>query len=248
MTHSSQNALLGRAVAGRFTITRLLGEGGMATVYAAEQEAEPREVALKIMNDSRAADRGFVKRFQREAKAAARVKHANSVRILDYGVTDDGLSYIAMELVRGDNLYTLLEREGALSEQRAARILAEVCDVLAEAHALGIVHRDLKPENIMLIADPAHANGERVKVLDFGIAKIMEPEVKPAPKVSGESGPDSGVTRAGTLLGTPAYMSPEQCSLEAVDTRADLYTCGVLLFQLITGALPFEGQTPLHTA
>jgi serine/threonine-protein kinase len=239
-----QNQLIGRRVAGRFHIKRFLGEGGMATVYVAEQDAEPREVAIKIMNEELNADRTFVKRFQREAKAAARVQHPNSVHIIDYGVAD-GVSYIAMELLDGADLYVLLEREGAIAQARAVRILIEVCDALMVAHELGIVHRDLKPENIMVIADKNHPSGERVKVLDFGIAKLLAPDTAAAdPRLD----PSSAVTRAGTFIGTPAYMSPEQCALLPVDTRADIYTCGVLLFQLVTGRLPFEGQTPLHTA
>ena len=239
-----QNGLINRRVAGRFTIKRFLGEGGMATVFVAEQDAEPRQVALKIMNEDLNADRTFVKRFQREAKAAARVQHPNSVHIIDYGVAE-GISYIAMELLLGDDLYVLLEREGAIAQGRAVRILIEVCDALMVAHELGIVHRDLKPENIMVVPDRASAGGERVKVLDFGIAKLLAPDtVAPDPRID----PSSAVTRAGTFIGTPAYMSPEQCALLPVDTRADIYTCGVLLFQLVTGRLPFEGQTPLHTA
>jgi eukaryotic-like serine/threonine-protein kinase len=241
------NRLIGRQVAGRFTIKRLLGEGGMATVYVAEQAADPREVALKIMNEELSADRTFVKRFQREAKAAARVQHPNSVKLIDYGVAD-GLSYIAMELLDGADLYVLLEREGAISQGRAVRILVEVCDALSVAHELGIVHRDLKPENIMVVADATHPNGERVKVLDFGIAKLLAHDATDGGPVDPRLDPQSAVTRAGTFIGTPAYMSPEQCALLPVDTRADIYTCGVLLFQLVTGKLPFEGQTPLHTA
>ncbi len=241
-----QKALVGKQVAGRFTVKRFLGEGGMATVYVAEQDAEPREVALKIMNAELTNDRTFVRRFEREAKASSRVKHPCSVQIIDYGVAD-GLSYIAMELLVGDDLYVLLEREGSLTQARAVRILIDVCDALMVAHELGIVHRDLKPENIMVIADPSHANGERVKVLDFGIAKLLAADAI-AEEQNDELDPASAVTRAGTFIGTPAYMSPEQCALLPVDTRADIYTCGVLLFQLVTGQLPFEGQTPLHTA
>jgi serine/threonine-protein kinase len=242
--------LVGKQVAGRFTVKRFLGEGGMATVYVAEQDAEPREVALKIMNEELTNDRTFVRRFQREAKASSRVKHPCSVQIIDYGVAD-GLSYIAMELLVGDDLYVLLQREGSLTQARAVRILIEVCDALVVAHELGIVHRDLKPENIMVIADPSHPSGERVKVLDFGIAKILAADAIAEEMSDGRDprlDPASAVTRAGTFIGTPAYMSPEQCALLPVDTRADIYTCGVLLFQLVTGQLPFEGQTPLHTA
>ena len=245
-----KKALIGKQVAGRFTITRFLGEGGMATVYVAEQAGEPREVALKIMNAELTNDRTFVRRFEREAKASSRVKHPCSVQIIDYGVAD-GLSYIAMELLVGDDLYVLLQHEGSLSQARAVRILAEVCDALMVAHELGIVHRDLKPENIMMITDPAHPTGERVKVLDFGIAKLLAADAIAEEQGDGRDprlDPASAVTRAGTFIGTPAYMSPEQCALLPVDTRADIYTCGVLLYQLVTGQLPFEGQTPLHTA
>jgi serine/threonine-protein kinase len=245
-----QKALLGKQVAGRFTIKRFLGEGGMATVYVAEQAGQPREVALKIMNQGLTNDRTFVRRFQREAKASSRVKHPCSVQIIDYGVADE-LSYIAMELLVGDDLYVLLEREGSISQARSARILIDVCDALMVAHELGIVHRDLKPENIMVMADPTHPNGERVKVLDFGIAKLLSAESLAEEQSDGPDprlDPPSAMTRSGTFIGTPAYMSPEQCALVAVDTRADIYTCGVLLFQLVTGKLPFEGQTPLHTA
>ncbi len=243
-----KDALIGRTVAGRFTIKSYLGEGGMATVYTADQDAEPKRVALKVMNQDLMADRTFVRRFQREAKAAAKVQHPNSVQIIDYGVAGD-LLYIAMELLEGDDLYVLLEREGAIAQGRAVRILIEVCDALMVAHEMGIVHRDLKPENIMVLGDPSHPNGERVKVLDFGIAKLLAQDALNEERgVDSRAEQASAVTRAGTFIGTPAYMSPEQCGLLSVDTRADIYTCGVLLFQLITGRLPFEGQTPLHTA
>ncbi|KYF97192.1 hypothetical protein BE20_39490 [Sorangium cellulosum] len=129
-------ALLGRKVAGRFTITRFLGEGGMASVFVAERDAEPRRVAIKIMNPELTADRAFVRRFQREAKAAARVKHPNSVKIFEYGV-EGALSYIVMELLSGDDLYVLLERHGAIGQARAVRILSEVCEALAVAHEMG---------------------------------------------------------------------------------------------------------------
>jgi serine/threonine-protein kinase len=240
-------ALIGRKVAGRFTIKRVIGEGGMATVFAAEHEGEEREIALKVMHTELTRERSFVKRFEREARAASRVRHESSVRIIEYGVAD-GLSYIAMELLAGDDLYVVLERGGALTQRRAARILVEVCEALVVAHGLGIVHRDLKPENIMLLPDPTHPEGERVKVLDFGIAKILGPEIVTAEETEEGLSRNTAVTRFGTFLGTPAYMSPEQCMQRPIDGRADIYTCGVLLFQLVTGRLPFEGVSPTHTA
>ena len=256
-----RDELIGRTIANRFRIQRVLGEGGMATVFVAEQDAEPREVALKILRAELTSDKTFAKRFEREAKAAARVQHPNSVTIFDAGV-EGSLSYIAMELLRGDDLYALLERHGALSPRAAATILAEVCDALAVAHGLGIVHRDLKPENIMIVRDPSAPDpggpesapmppGTRVKVLDFGIAKLLDKQSDSPGRRDDRLDPPSAVTavtRVGTLIGTPAYMSPEQCALLPVDTRSDIYTCGVLLFQLVTGRLPFEGPTPLHIA
>ncbi len=238
--------LVGSRIADRFTITRVLGQGGMATVYAASQDQEPRELALKIMSRSLSADPRFAKRFEREAQAAQRVQHPNSVRIFACGV-DGKDSYIAMELLRGVDLAMLLDRDGPISQRRAAAILAEICDVLAVAHELGVVHRDLKPENVMIIPDAAAPSGERVKVLDFGIAKMLFDEG------SAELPPDSddaptALTRTGTQLGTPAYMSPEQCQLLEVDARSDIYTCGILLYQMMTGGVPYEGETPLHTA
>ena len=233
----------------------------MATVFVAEQDAEPREIALKILRAELLSDKTFAKRFEREAKAAARVQHPNSVTIFDAGVEGD-VSYIAMELLRGDDLYALLERHGALSPRAAATIVAEVCDALAVAHGLGIVHRDLKPENIMVVRDPSTSEadgpvsvalpaGARVKVLDFGIAKLLDKQGDtpgaPGNRLESQTG-YTAVTRVGTLIGTPAYMSPEQCALQQVDTRSDIYTCGLLLFQMVSGRLPFDGPTPLHIA
>ncbi|MEZ4313389.1 MAG: serine/threonine-protein kinase [Polyangiaceae bacterium] len=257
-----RDELIGETIANRFRIERVLGEGGMATVFVAEQDAEPRKVALKILRSELTSDRSFAKRFEREARAAARVRHPNSVVILDAGVAGD-LSYIAMELLQGEDLYTLLHRHGSLAPKDAARIVIEVCEALSVAHRLGIVHRDLKPENIMIVREPSSAPeggppsaaalpaGSRVKVLDFGIAKLLEPTTDSAQQGRDRLNPPSAhtaVTRAGTLIGTPAYMSPEQCALQPIDTRSDLYTCGVLLFQMVTGQVPFEGPTPLHVA
>jgi serine/threonine-protein kinase len=240
------NDLVGTRVAGRFRITRRLGEGGMATVWVAAQDTEPREVAVKIMSAALTSDPRFVKRFAREAKAAARVQHPNTVRILDTG-SSDGLSYIAMELVVGSDLQATLDRDGPMSQRRAAWMMAEVCDALVTAHDLGVVHRDLKPENVMVVPDTSQPRGERIKVLDFGIAKMLFEEG------TSEDPPDSdeqptALTRAGTQLGTPAYMSPEQCQLLEVDARSDVYTVGILLYQMMSGGVPFEGDTPLHTA
>jgi serine/threonine protein kinase len=242
-------ALVGHTLAGRFRLTGVLGEGAMATVYQGIQDAEPREVAVKVMHAELAIDPTFARRFRREARAAAMLKHPSTVQIIDYGV-DDKVAYIAMELLRGRDLFDALTRERRLSEARAAKILIEVCEVLITAHDMHIVHRDLKPENIMLLP---HKDGtESIKVLDFGIAKLLDKEPKEI-DASSSNPPESGMvssalTTVGVIVGTPEYMSPEQCRGEAVDKRSDIYSCGILLYQLITGRLPFTGDTIVDIA
>jgi eukaryotic-like serine/threonine-protein kinase len=242
-------ALVGHTLAGRFRLTGVLGEGAMATVYQGIQDAEPREVAVKVMHAGLAIDPTFARRFRREARAAAMLKHPSTVQIIDYGV-DDKVAYIAMELLRGRDLFDTLSRERRLSEVRAAKILIEVCEVLITAHDLHIVHRDLKPENIMLL--PNKDGTERVKVLDFGIAKLLDKEPKEGEATSSNP-PEGGMvssalTTVGVIVGTPEYMSPEQCRGESVDKRSDIYSCGILLYQLITGRLPFTGDTIVDIA
>ena len=242
-------ALVGHTLAGRFRLTGVLGEGAMATVYQGVQDADPREVAVKVMHAELAIDPTFARRFRREARAAALLKHPGTVQIIDYGV-DDKTAYIAMELLRGRDLFDTLTRERRLSEARAAKILVDVCDVLITAHDMSIVHRDLKPENIMLL--PNKDGTERIKVLDFGIAKLLDKEPKEQDS-SSSNPPESGMvssalTTVGVIVGTPEYMSPEQCRGEGVDKRSDIYSCGILLYQLITGRLPFTGDTIVDIA
>ncbi|MRG90568.1 protein kinase domain-containing protein [Polyangium spumosum] len=247
---STAAALIGSTLAGRFRITSFLGEGAMATVYRGVQDADPREVAVKVMHPELARDTTFARRFRREAKAASRLNHKNTVQIIDYGV-DGNIAYIAMELLQGRDLFEILTVERRLAEARAARILMEVCDVLTIAHEQGVVHRDLKPENIMILGQPDAAGRERIKVLDFGIAKILDKELK-----EGEGGdnpppsaaPSSAITSVGVIVGTPEYMSPEQCRGESVDARSDIYACGVLLYQLVTGQIPFSGDSIIDIA
>jgi eukaryotic-like serine/threonine-protein kinase len=251
---SLDTPIIGRTLASRFRITALLGEGGMATVYRATQDAEPTEIAVKIMNADLARDDSFVKRFRREAKSAARLKHPCCVQIIDYGVEDD-LPYIAMELLRGAELAQILHHEQRLPEVRAARIMADVLSVLEAAHQQGIVHRDLKPENIMIARSTDDSGLDKIKVLDFGIAKILEPDLKrqsAEPPDPDEPPPSSfgrtALTMMGTIVGTPEYMSPEQSRGGAIDARSDLYACGVLLYHLVTGKVPFLAELPFETA
>jgi eukaryotic-like serine/threonine-protein kinase len=249
----TDSALIGQTIAGRFRITGFIGEGAMATVYRGVQEARPHDVAVKIMHAHLARDPTFAGRFRREAKAASLLKHPNTVYIVDYG-EDQEMLYIAMELIAGQDLFEMLVLERRFSEARAARIVAQVCDALTVAHARGIIHRDLKPENVMIVRDDAGV--EHVKVLDFGIAKVLERDkrsMSPAgPSSDSEDNPvslaASALTTVGVVVGTPAYMSPEQCRAEPVDARSDVYSCGILLYQLVCGRTPFTGDSPIEIA
>ncbi|MEZ4296133.1 MAG: serine/threonine-protein kinase [Polyangiaceae bacterium] len=249
----SDTPLIGQTIAGRFKLTGFIGEGAMATVYRGLQEGEPRDVAVKIMHAHLARDPTFAARFRREAKAAALLSHPNTVHIVDYGADRDRL-YIAMELISGQDLFEMLVIERRFSEARATRIVADVCDALSTAHARGIIHRDLKPENVMLIPGARDPRAETVKVLDFGIAKILERDKIPSagPDSNSDEAPSSlvasALTTVGVVVGTPAYMSPEQCRAEPVDARSDVYSCGILLYQLICGRTPFTGDSPIEIA
>ena len=249
---NADDDLIGRVLAGRFTLTSVIGEGGMAKVYRAEQEGEPRAVAIKIMNPELALDPKFVKRFRREAKSAALLQHPSTVKIFDTGI-EDGLPFIAMELLAGAELVAILDHEKRLAEARAARIIGEVLSALSMAHEQGIVHRDLKPENIMIVRPPDRPTTELVKVLDFGIAKIVNPDLHLPKAQSPDEPPPSSMGRTaltmmGTIVGTPEYMSPEQSRGGVIDARSDVYACGVLLFHLVTGKVPFQASLPFETA
>jgi serine/threonine protein kinase len=248
----TDTALIGQTIAGRFRITGFIGEGAMASVYRGFQEAEPHDVAVKVMHAHLARDATFAGRFRREAKAASLLAHPNTVQIVDYG-TDDGRHYIAMELIGGQDLFEMLVLERRFSEARAASIVAQVCDALTAAHARGIIHRDLKPENVMVLPHPADPRRELVKVLDFGIAKVLERDkTTRGPDSSSDEAPSSlvasALTTIGVVVGTPAYMSPEQCRAEPVDARSDVYSCGILLYQLVCGRTPFTGDSPIEIA
>jgi eukaryotic-like serine/threonine-protein kinase len=232
--------LIGRTVAGKFAIETKLGQGAMGAVYRARQLALDKVVAIKVLNRDRAGDSTYAERFRREAKAASRLDHPNSIRVFDFGQEPDGLLYLAMEFVEGRDLRGLLSELGPLAPAAVADILAQVLAALAVAHDLGVLHRDLKPENIMLVrgkADDGQAI-DIVKVCDFGIAKIVEPSKGP--------GASSGRrTTEGLIVGTPEYMSPEQARGEAIDGRSDLYSVGILLYELLVGRAPFDGDSPL---
>ncbi|MBL8620131.1 MAG: serine/threonine protein kinase [Myxococcales bacterium] len=215
---------------GSYTIERELGRGGMGAVYLAVHTMLGRKAAVKLLRSELSRDPSTVQRFFTEARAASAIKHPSIVEIYDFGVAPDGAAYIVMELLDGESLATRLARLGRLPVATALVIARQIATALAAAHRAGIVHRDLKPDNAFLVADPEVAGGERVKLLDFGIAKLTG---------------DGGVahTTTGAIMGTPHYMSPEQCEgSRAVDHRADLYSLGCMLFQMISGRLPFEGD------
>lgn len=221
---------VGTTVAGRYRIDRLLGSGGMGAVYRAEHVLMRKTVALKVLHREMTLVPEVVARFEREAIAASRVDHPNVVAATDFGKLEDGGFYLVLEFVEGRSLRAVLDAEGALAPDRAARIAAQIASALAEAHAQGIVHRDLKPDNVMLVERPE--NPEHVKVLDFGIAKVAANDLAGQP----------ALTRFGSVFGTPEYMSPEQAMGTTVDHRADLYALGVLLHEMLAGETPFHDQ------
>ena len=227
---------MGKVVAHKYSIEQRIGEGGMGRVYRARQLVLDKRVVLKVLHQELLSDARTVARFQREARAASRLNHPNSINILDFGVAEDGELFIAMEYVDGHDLHHLLSHEWPLSEPRIIRIVSQVLSALADAHAAGVIHRDLKPENVMV--EPRRGGeSDVVKVLDFGIAKVVD---------TAEAGP--ALTRAGFVCGTPEYMSPEQAKGAPLDARSDLYSVGVLLFQLVTRRLPFDADTAVGFA
>jgi serine/threonine-protein kinase len=215
----------------RFRIVRVLGEGAMGVVYRAVQLSVDREVALKVLKAHLASDEESVRRFLREARAATRLSNPHSVTVFDFGRTEEGLLYLAMELIDGRSLYDCVVAEAPMPEERAAAIARQICEALVEAHDKGIIHRDLKPENVSLCT----VGGDRdyVKVLDFGIARFLQPTE------------DMRVTATGMVVGTPCYMSPEQTRGHELDARTDLYAVGVMLFEMLSGELPFHGDSTL---
>jgi serine/threonine-protein kinase len=224
--------LMGTLMGGRYHIVGRVGTGGMGTVYRAEQRGLGRPVALKVLKADLVSDRETVGRFQREAKAMSLLVHPNTVRVFDFGEDPAGHLYLAMELLEGELLTSKLEREGALDIKEAVYIAQQILRSLHEAHTKGLVHRDLKPDNIYLARVEGHPEAV-VKVLDFGIAKIFRDDAKPIDQLE---------TQAGTVFGTPRYMSPEQAQGKALDPRSDLYSVGVLLFQLLAGQAPFTDE------
>lgn len=226
-------------VIGPYRVIARVGHGGSATVYRASQAGEPREVALKVSHPRIAGRRHATQRFLREVQAIRRLEHPGCVRILDWGVHGDRI-YIVMEFVDAKDLSVVLAEEGAFSQRRAVSVVIAACEVLEAAHALGVIHRDMKPRNIKLLAPDADDN-ERVKVVDFGLAKIFKLPTDDDDEADELTHVET-LTDAETMLGTPMYMAPEQVGGGHVDGRTDLYSLGIILYRMLTGRLPHQGD------
>lgn len=220
--------LVGRTIENKYRLDGLLGTGGMGAVYQTTRFHIGDTVAVKILHPEQGTDPHAAERFRREAQLAARLKHPNVVSIYDFGVSSDGLMYLVMELVEGQSLRKIIKQHGPLSIDAVAEVTAQTCAALGEAHRQNIIHRDIKPDNIILNST---TSGLRIKVLDFGIAKLRDLAA-------------SNLTQTGSVMGTPHYMSPEQCMGEELDSRSDIYSLGVVLYEILCGVAPFHSPTP----
>jgi serine/threonine-protein kinase len=224
----TQDPFVGRVIDGRYEIQARIGEGGMGVVYKARQISIDRVIALKMLNQQMAGDQTWVQRFYNEAKACSRLQHPNTIRMFDFGQTQDGRLFMTMEFLDGVSLRDALER-GPIAPQRVIKILIQCCASLAEAHSIGIIHRDIKPDNVFLLN--MAGSPDFVKLLDFSVAKLLEG--------------DRMKTQAGVVFGTPQYMSPEQGRGLPLDARSDLYALGILAFEMLTGTVPFNDENPM---
>jgi serine/threonine protein kinase len=223
------------AVLGSYRVTAELSRGGMGAVYRARHELLGRPAAVKLLHPDLTENDELVQRFFNEAKAATAIDHPGIIEVYDFGYTEDGRAYIIMEFLDGQPLARRIAEKGRLPQVEAAQIARGIASALTAAHAKGIVHRDLKPDNVFIIPDPDVPGGERPKVLDFGIAKLIE--------AHGVPDPDTRRTMTGVLMGTPMYMAPEQARAAGdIDHRADLYSLGCMLYELLVGQPPFVAE------
>lgn len=230
------DALIGRTLDGKYHIEAKIGEGGMGSVYRARHILMDAPLAIKVLHPSLVSDATSVARFQREAQAMARIRHSNAIAVSDFGVTEDQINYIVMELFEGESLRKVLERDKKLPYTVAIAVARQVCGALEAAHRSGVIHRDIKPENIFVSPQPDGSYA--VKVIDFGIAKIVTDASKGGPPL----------TRQGMIIGSPHYLSPEQCTGQELDARSDVYSLGIVLFEMLTGRVPFTAMTPVAVA
>jgi serine/threonine protein kinase len=218
---------------GRYRIISLAGQGGMGTVYEAQDQQMGRRVALKVMHTWYGNDQLLLSRFKQEAKAASSLNDANVVHVYNSAVAEGGEPYLVMEFVHGQTLARLLQDKGALDQQRAIGIFMQICSGLQHAHEIGLVHRDLKPGNVMLVEN---ADGTEIaKLVDFGVSKFIDNRM-----------PSQAVTTTGRFVGSPVYMSPEQCTAGKIDARSDIYSFGCMMYECLTGKIPFPGATPFE--
>lgn len=234
---NAKDPFIGRTILdGQFEIIQKIGTGGMGSVYKATQPAMNRLVAIKILHPKLAGRKDLTSRFRREARAMSQLTHPNTTKVFMYGeLPEDGSLYIVMEYLEGRNLNQTVRKGGPLPVERAIPILIAVCGALQEAHSLGIVHRDLKPENIFLCSQGGLV--DYAKVLDFGLAKVTERQMKPGSVI---------LTQEGMVFGTPEFMSPEQAQGKTLDPRSDIYSLAVILYEVLTGELPFRAKTPME--
>lgn len=231
-----QDAFIGQTLDGKYYIEAKIGEGGMGAVYRARHLLMDTQLAIKVLHPSLVSDATSVARFQREAQAMARIRHSNAIAVTDFGITENQINYIVMELFEGESLRKILEREKKLPYATAISIARQVCGALEAAHRSSVIHRDIKPENIFLSLQPD--GSYFAKVIDFGIAKIVTDTSKGGPPL----------TRQGMIIGSPHYLSPEQCTGQELDARSDIYSLGIVLFEMLTGRVPFTAVTPVAVA
>jgi serine/threonine protein kinase len=235
---SPVDPLLGRTFDEKYLLEERLGVGGMGTVYRAKHLLIDRAVAVKVLNQRFVENEAAKARFHREAKAAGRLQHANAVGVTDFGQTSDGYVYLVMELLEGKTLRDLLAKDAPLEVARAVSMMLQMSSAVAAAHEAGIIHRDLKPANIFIVQ---HADVPAVlKVLDFGIAKLAADSLDDEDRQT--------LTEVGAMIGTPRYMSPEQCNGRPLTAAADVYSLGVILYEMLTGTVPFSGSSAVAIA
>ncbi len=227
--HQDLRDLVGQTLAGRYRIDALVGVGGMAAVFRAHHEGLKRDLAVKVLHPNLSANSEMSARFEREARSASRLDHPNCVQVTDFGSTEDGMMYMVMQLLEGEELTGMLGRR--LSAPRAVELVLQILRGLEHAHGKGVIHRDIKPENVFVTRD--HDGDEVLKLVDFGIAKLTDATV------------DTHKTSAGLVFGTPAYMAPEQAMGVEADSRADLYSTGILFYQMLSGRLPIDNEDPV---
>ncbi|MBS1953287.1 MAG: serine/threonine protein kinase [Cyanobacteria bacterium SZAS-4] len=232
---TNRDAFIGRTISERFLVENVIGEGGMGVVYKAWEDKTKQGVAVKILRPQFLEDELAVRRFKHEALATSRLSHPHIVALHDYGSTTDGYLFMVMEIIDGKSLAQVVRDKRQLAIARTVNVITQVCDALEHAHQSGVIHRDLKPGNIML----TQFAGEQdyVKLVDFGIAKLLH----------NDDEHDSGIEQKGEVLGSPLYMSPEQCLGRPLDGRSDVYSLGIVMYETLTGKVPHIGKTAHET-